>query len=155
MRLQAREELKLPLTRAWAEVTNVAGFEKLLRDRGAELARSAAPDPPGLGTTWTGSFEARGQRREVSAEITRFDAPEALDMALRSAGLEGVLEVRLADAGRGRTAVAVTLTLAARTLKAKVFMQPMKLAHGTIQERFAGRVAKLARALEKKRRPRV
>jgi hypothetical protein len=155
MDLRAREELKLPLARAWAEVTNVAGFEKLLRDRGAQLERSAEPDPPGLGTTWTGSFEARGQRREVSAEITRFDAPEALDMALQSAGLEGVLQVRLAEAGKSRTEVAVTLTLAARTLKAKIFMQPMKLAHGTMQDRFAGRVSRLARALEKKRRPRV
>jgi hypothetical protein len=154
MRLYATEELKLPLKRAWAETTNFKGFEKLLRDRGAELERSDEPAPPGLGTRWTGSFEYSGKRRDVAAEVTRFEPPHAMMIALESAGLDGQLNVTLVEGKAGRTHIDVTLDLAARTMRGRIFLQPLKLAHATLEARFAGRVAKLARALEK-RRPRA
>ena len=153
MRLYATEELKLPPKRAWAEATNFSGFEKLLIDRGAELARSAEPDPPGLGTRWQGSFAYNGKRREVAAEVTRYEPPHAMLIVLESAGLDGQLQVALAEGRHGRTHLDVTLDLAARTMRARVFLQPLKLAHATLEARFAARLAKLARAMEK-RRPR-
>ncbi|KPQ10452.1 MAG: Polyketide cyclase / dehydrase and lipid transport [Rhodobacteraceae bacterium HLUCCA09] len=154
MRLHATEELKLPQRRAWAEVTNFGGFEKLLRDRGAELERSAEPQPPGLGTRWQGSFEYSGKRREITAEVTRYEPPHALHLQLTSAGLDGEFAVTLTEGKGGRTHIDVGLDLAARTMRARIFLQPLKLAHATLQARFATRLGKLARAMEK-RRPRA
>ena len=152
MRLHATEELKLPIRLAWMEVTNFAGFEALLRERGAELERSEEPDPPGLGTRWQGSFEYGGKRRDMTAEVVRFAPPHEMEIALVSAGLDGELRVTLVEGKAGRTHIDVTVDLAARTMRARLFLQPLKLAHATLQARFAGRVGKLARAMEKRRR---
>ncbi len=152
MRLHATEELKLPLKLAWMEVTNFAGFEALLRERGGDLVRSEEPNPPGLGTRWQGSFDYGGKRREMTAELVRFAPPHEMEIALASAGLDGTLQVTLMEGKAGRTHLDVSVDLAARTMRARIFLQPLKLAHATLQARFAGRVGKLARAMEKRRR---
>jgi hypothetical protein len=75
-------------------------------------------------------------------------------LALTSAGLEGDLSVSLTEGKAGRTHVDVGLALSARTVRARIFLQPLKLAHATLQARFASRLGKLARAMER-RRPRA
>lgn len=154
MELHASEGVKLPIRLAWAEATNFAGFEKLIRDRGGAVTRSAEPAPPGLGTQWEGSFTYSGKVRDVSAEVVRFDAPHHLHLAITSAGLAGMAKIELADLGQRKTQVSVRLTLEARTLKARIFLQPLKLAHATLEARFAKGIARLARGMEKRRRGR-
>lgn len=152
MEFHAEEEVRLRPRRAWAEVTNFSGFEKLIRDRGGAVTRSETPDPPGLGTTWEGRFTYSGKPRDVTAEVTRFEPPHHLHIALTSAGLSGQTRVELTDLGQRRTRISVHLTLEARTLKARIFLQPLKLAQSTLEARFAKAVARLTRAMEKRRK---
>lgn len=152
MQFRTTEDIRLPIRLAWTEVTNFNGFEKLIRERGGEVTRSDTPHPPGLGTRWDGRFSYSGKVRDVSGEVIRFDAPHHLGLSLLSAGLQGTLTIELADLGQRRTQLSVVLTLEARGLKARIFLQPLKLAHATMQARFAKGIAKLARAMERRRK---
>ena len=158
MKLTAEADLRLAPRRAWAELTDFDGFEKLLRDRGAELTRSATPDPPAVGTTWTGAFDYSGTRRDVAAELVALEPEQRMALALQSSGLEGLAELRLAQRGPRLCRVDLVLDLKARTWRGKLMLQPLKLAHATLEARLSARLQKIAAAMEarqKKRRART
>ena len=148
MDLKASTEVKLAPRRAWAEITDFDGFEKLLRDGGGEVARSAEPDPPGLGTRWQAAYDYSGKRREVAAEVVALEPEMRLCLALQGEGLEGRADIHLAQIAAQRCRVDLALHLEARSLRARLFLQPLRLAHGTLEARLAARLGTLARAME-------
>ena len=155
MDLTATTELKLAPRKAWAELTDFAAFEKLLRERGAELTRSATPDPPGVGTRWEGAFDYSGKRRDVSAGLVALDPERSMTFELQSAGLAGRAEVTLEQLAAKRCRVDLALHLEARTLRARLFLQPLKLAHATLEQRLSARLDRIARAIESRQQKRV
>jgi len=148
MDLTASTEVKLAPRRAWAEITDFDGLERLLRDRGAEIARAPEPDPPGVGTRWEGAFDYSGTRREGTARVVALEPERHLRLALQSAGLEGQADIRLAQVAATRCRIDLALHIEARTLRARLFLQPLRLAHGTLEARLAARLGKIARAIE-------
>lgn len=152
MRLSATTDLKMPPRRAWLELTDFKAFETLLRERGAVLERSAEPEPPGLGTRWEGAIPYNDTPRPFTVEVTEAVPAERLRLALTGPGLEGTAEIVLAEAPKRGTQVSVELNVTPRTLRGRLLIQPLKLAHTTIEARFAERVERLARAIEKRRR---
>lgn len=152
MKLSATTEMKMPPKRAYRELTDFGAFETLLAERGAELVRSSEPDPPGPGTRWEGTVPFNGVARDVTVEVTEAVPDARLCFALTGPGLEGTAEIALTEASKRATRVAVEVNVTPRTMRGRILIQPLKLAHATLEARFADRVDRLARAIEKRRR---
>jgi len=148
MEFAAVEEIALPPASAWVALSDFGAFEALLAERGVELSRVTGEEQPGLGTKWEGAATVEGVRWPFTAEVTGIDAAGALRLDMASGGVAGALAVRLERSGAERSRAAVRLTLRARSVRARLVLQPLKLAHGRLEERFGRAVARLARRLE-------
>ncbi|TFL18802.1 SRPBCC family protein [Jannaschia formosa] len=149
MQFTATEEIAAPIDAVWARVTDFDGFAEALRTRGGKAERQDE-GPVGPGSAWTGAAEIMGKIRFVEVTVTRMDVPTGLGIAAHAEGIDIVLDVTLEALSQARTRLTVTTQAAATSIRAKVLLQPLKLAHGTIEERYRGRVAGFARRIEGK-----
>ncbi|PWJ22375.1 SRPBCC family protein [Jannaschia seohaensis] len=147
MQFTATEEIAAPIDAVWARVTDFDGFAAAIRKRGGKVERKgdAAYGP---GAAWTGAAEVLGKVRKVEVQVTRMDVPERLKLAAQAEGLDIDLTVKLEALSEARTRLTISSTATARSVRAKVVLQPIKLAQGKLAERFAGRVAGFARRIE-------
>jgi carbon monoxide dehydrogenase subunit G len=148
MELAATEEIFLPRARAWIALSDFAAFEALLAERDVGLSRVAEGDSSGLGTRWHGAATIESVRWPFAAEVTEIQAPSALRLEMASGGIEGALAVELHEAGAERSRADVRLALGARGVRARLVLQPLKLAQGRLEARFGRAVASFARRLE-------
>ncbi|MEL6203835.1 MAG: SRPBCC family protein [Pseudomonadota bacterium] len=157
MDFHAEIEIDLPQADVWSVVSDFETVEALVADRGGRLDRleghhhgaaTADGHTPGLGTAWNGMFPVKGREIEFRAEVVRFEAPERLDLEIEGNGLTGESELALADGAEGGTLMRIRVKIEGHSLRAKVFLQPLRLAHGALQTRFAERMGNIARSIE-------
>jgi uncharacterized protein YndB with AHSA1/START domain len=148
MRFTAKEDISAPIEDVLEAVTDFQSFERALLRRGIEVARTDTLPQPGPGMTWESRFRFRGKMRELRAELVRIDCPESLEIATESAGLNGRLTVELVRLSPRQTRMQTVLVLKPRTMPARLLVQSMKLARGTLLRRYRRGVRKFARNLE-------
>ncbi|MBR9764508.1 MAG: SRPBCC family protein [Rhodobacteraceae bacterium] len=149
MKFVAKEDIEAPIDEVFARITDFHAFERSAIRRGAEVKRLDNPPLTGPGAGWEVRFDLRGKRRIIGLEVTDFDGPERMQLKLRSEGLKGHVLVDLVALSRARTRLRVETELKPKTLSARLLIQSLRLARGTIEKRLAERMAEFAASLER------
>jgi hypothetical protein len=145
MHFQAQYDIQAPLAWVFQQVSDFPSFERQAMRRGADLRRLDSLPRPGLGTSWDVRFQFRGKDRELKAEVTRFDAPNGLVVTGTSPNLGGTCMVDLVALSRNTTRMAVRLDISAHSMAARLLLQSLRLAKGSLNKRFDTAIADFAR----------
>lgn len=148
MQFTTREDIEAPIDYVFGVVSDFEGFERQAMRRGGEVARCDDLSAPGAGMRWEAVFPFRGKRRDIEIEMVEYTPPNQMVFESRMAGMTGGMTVSLLALSRGRTRLDMTLDLKPRSLPAKLLVQSMKLARGSLNKRFKVRVAEFAKTTE-------
>ncbi|PJE30283.1 Polyketide cyclase / dehydrase and lipid transport [Pseudooceanicola antarcticus] len=149
MKFVTKEDIGAPIDAVFSKVSDFHAFERSAIRRGAEVTRRDSPPVNGEGAAWDVRFDMRGKRRDIGLEVTEFDGPERMQLKLRSEGVKGHVLVDLVALSRSRTRIRIETEIKPKTLSARLLIQSLRLARGTIEKRLAERMAEFAAALEK------
>lgn len=152
MKFETREDIEMPLEALFARISDFEGYERAAMRRGAEVVRVDNLRAPGEGMRWKAAFDMRGKRRDVEVVLSEYDVPNAMTFDAESQGLDVKMLVELVALSRARTRLSIAITLAPKTLSARLLVQSLKLARGNIAKRFKLRVADFAKDVEDRNR---
>lgn len=148
MKFSTREDIDAPIEQVFRELCDFDLFERQAIRRGADVERTDTLKTPGFGMTWKASFPLRGKRRDLELRMVRFDAPNEIGVDASSTGIDAQFAIELIALSRTRTRVTFGLELRPKNLSARLLIQSLKLAKGTLSKKFKLRVAEYARTLE-------
>lgn len=149
MELSTREDIEAPLDRVFAEATDFEQMERLIMRRGVDVRQvSGDPAAPAEGMSWHADFRFRGRAREADITLTAYDPPNGMTYRTVIGGLEAITVVDFMALSRTRTRVGLTIELKPKTLSARLVVQSMKLARGSIEKKFRVKMAEYAKDLE-------
>ncbi len=150
MEITAQEDIEGSLDTVFASLSNFEQFERAILRRGVEVRRLDTLDTPAIGMRWQSEFKYRGKMRNAEIELTRFDAPHSMQFQSKSAGLTVVTDVDCVALSRTRTRIGIVCHMQPKTLSARILVQSIKLARGSVQRKFRTRVSDFAREFERK-----
>lgn len=149
MELSTREDIEAPLDQVFGLAANFERIERQVMRHGIEVTRlSPEGATPEQGLSWRASFRYRGKSRDAEVALTRFDPPDTMVYTTTSGGLEAVTTLDFTALSRSRTRVGMTIDLQPRTLSARLLVQSLKLARGSIEKRFRIKIAEYASDIE-------
>lgn len=141
MKIELREDIAAPSDFVFRRLTDFARHERKALRQGAEVKRLDSGLDAGLGATWEIDFTYRGKPRKVKAEITRWTPPEQLQISGQSGGLDSLSTVDVVALSRNQTRVNVVVALMPRSMTARLLVQSLKLARGSVTSRLQKRLA--------------
>ena len=144
MKFTTKEDIDCPIAHVFAQAADFAGFERQAMRRGAEVRKRDQLARPGLGSAWDIAFKFRNRDRNLKAEVTSWDPPNGYSVTSATSGIDGAVVIELVALSVARTRLTVSIDLEPRTLGARLLVQSLKLARGTLQRRFELRVADYA-----------
>lgn len=148
MKIVAKEDVEAPIEKVFAAVSDFRRFERSAIRRGAKVKRLDSLDEPGAGVAWKAKFFTRGKQRAMHLEVVEFAAPERILLAAESDGMKGQILVELVALSRTRTRLRLVSELKPQTLSARLLVQSLKLARGSIQHRIETRLDEFAAMIE-------
>ena len=96
---------------------------------------------------WVIGFDWRGRHREFTLEVTRFDAPELIEMHGRSDQFEITIRMTVVALAATRSRLIFELDLAPLGMKARLLLQTARLGKGRLDRKFAHRIAEFVNQL--------
>lgn len=148
MQFTTREDIEAPIDYVFGVLSDFEGFERQAMRRGAEVVRCDTLAAPGAGMRWEAAFPFRGKRREIEIELVEFARPGRMVFESRMTGMSGAMAVELLALSRGRTRLEMMIEMTPQSLPAKLLVQSMKLARGSLNKRYKVRVAEFAKTTE-------
>jgi hypothetical protein len=115
-------------------------YVRLAEARGARVEILPAPV-----FAWRALFTWNGAARDLRGEVTRFDPPRGFAARMAAGNIEGTVEVEVARLDAARSRVRVAMEWRAVTLSGRILLQSLRLVKGSLDDRFAARVADFAR----------
>ena len=82
--------------------------------------------------------------------MVEYDAPNAMRFVSASQALSADVEVELVALSRGRTRLRMSIELRPQNLSARLLVQSLKLARGSLNRKFDKRMAGFARDIEQR-----
>lgn len=147
MQFSAREDIEAPVQTVFAMLSDFDRFERMAMRRGVEVRRMGQQGDL-AGTTWETEFKMRGRVRQFVVVLEECDQPTLMRFEASSKGMRGSTVVELLALSSRRTRLDVTLTLAAKTLPARLVLQSLKLGQSRFRRQFQQRLSDFARELE-------
>jgi len=148
MKLSTQQDVDASIEKVFAAVSDFEKFEKTLLKRGAKVERLDELKEPAPGMAWDINFRFRGRKREAKATIEELTGPETVKATAISSGIHGYLDIELRSLSQGKTRMKVGVDMRPKTLPARVLIQSLKLAQGTLKTRFKNRVSNFAKDIE-------
>jgi len=150
MDFSAREDIEAPIDFVFKQITNLASFERSIMRRGGDVVRLNGDDTALVGTKWDVKFRMRGKERQVDAEITQVDAPNAMTVGVTSSNVKGDMVAELVALSPGRTRLIVRVNATPKSIAAKVLFQSIRFARAKTDAQFKQMVANYAEDCEKR-----
>ena len=147
MRLTAQTDIRAPLDRVWAALTDVDAVERAGLKRGVDVTRVDEGGPVAPGAEWRIAFDFRGRRRTAAARLLRLDPDEVIQAGVRGEGLESLAEAELIPLSPTTTRMHARVEFAAISFQGRLLLQTMKLARGGLQRRLDDRLDRFSRRL--------
>ncbi|MCA0044389.1 SRPBCC family protein [Celeribacter litoreus] len=141
MKFSTRKDIEAPAEYVFAQITDFDAFERQAMRRGVELTRKSPAQARGVGASWVLKVPFRGKVRDMTAEITEMDAPNVLKGLAVSGGLNMEMTAELVPLSPRRTRLTFGYDVRPKSLTARILVQSVKFAKGTLQKRFEKRVA--------------
>lgn len=140
MKFSTRQDIEAPIEYVFERASDFGGFERQALRRGIEIERTDDHAQNCTGMCWKANFVYRGKSRNVQAELTQYDVPNAMLIHSVSGGLNADFEVEFLPLSRNRTRVKVGLEMSPKSLPARLLVQSMKFAKSSLDSRFSKRV---------------
>lgn len=140
MKIEFRDDISAPAGFVFRRLTDFARHERQAMRRGAQVQRTDAGVEPGLGAAWEIVFDYRGKARQVRAEVTEWTPPERFRVRGVSGGLDTVTVIDVVALSKTQTRVNVVTEMSANTLTARLLVQSLKLARGSVTSRLQMRL---------------
>jgi hypothetical protein len=148
MKFSTRHDIEAPIEYVFARAVDFDGFERQALRRGIEIERTDDNTENCVGMCWKAKFSYRGKPRKVQAELTGYDAPNAMEIQSVSGGLNADFDVEFLPLSRNRTRVKVGLQMSPRSLPARLLVQSLKFAKSSLDSRFSKRVKQFGAEVE-------
>lgn len=148
MKFSTKEDIDAPIDRVFAELCDFEVFERQAMRRGADVKRIDALTEARVGMRWKVAFPLRGRRRDLDLSLVHFDVPNEMTFHATSPSIDATFTVELMALSRNRTRVTTGLELKPLNLSARLLVQSLKLAKGSLTKRFKLRIADYSKALE-------
>ncbi len=148
MEFNSQEDIEAPVDFIWGKMTDTAFFERAALRRGADLTRTDGGTGFGLGAKWHVGFSFRGKYRELDVEVIEIEPPDMMVVELVSKNIHSATRVELVPLSKTRTRLTTKADIKAKTLSARLLLQSLRLAKGTVQRRAKTRSTELVRRLE-------
>jgi hypothetical protein len=148
MKFSTREDVEVPIDRVFDLICDFDAYERSAMRRGAEVQRTDNRTTPGVGMSWQAAFTMRGKIRDITIEMTRFDQPNEICVLSSTSGIDGAGRIELVALSRNRTRISVEFELKPTNLSARLLVQSLKLAKGSLTKRYKLRVAEYAKSIE-------
>ncbi|RHZ98743.1 SRPBCC family protein [Cereibacter sphaeroides] len=140
MRLSTSQEVEAPIRFVWRQLSDFGNWERAASQRGVTVRRLDGTPEEGPGTGWLVRFDYHGRMREVEMRLVGLEADQKLLMEATGHSLRADLTLAFLELAPRRTRVTVTSDVKALTLPSRIFLQSLRLAQGTLQEKFDGRI---------------
>ena len=147
MELTATQDVEAPQQALFRAMMDFDRIEAQLAGSRIDLHRQHGPaaDAP-LGTRWVARFRLRGEDRRATVTLCELVAPDRVVLDGAMGGLEARSAVTLDPLDTARTRVTAAVMLHPGTLSARLMLQSLRLARGTIEARFRARSAQVFEA---------
>ncbi|AJE48922.1 SRPBCC family protein [Celeribacter indicus] len=147
MKFSTRQDIDAPAAYVFERLSDFEGMERQAMRHGIEVARKAPQQGRGLGAGWRIRVPFRGKLRDVEAQVSEFDVPNAIAARAQSGGLDMLLSAELLALSPRRTRLTFGYDVRPRTLSARILVQSVKFAKNTFQKRFERRVTRFCEAV--------
>lgn len=148
MKFSLQQDILAPIEFVFDRSSDFAGHERQALRRGIEIVRTDEFESVECGATWDAKFPYRGKRRQVAGELVRFEQPDGFALATSSGGLKAGFDIELVALAKSRTRMKIGLDLRPDTMKARLFVQSLKLAKARLDRRFRRRMGEFAAQIE-------
>ncbi|WP_170328842.1 SRPBCC family protein [Ruegeria arenilitoris] len=150
MQFTAREDIEAPINAVFEMVADFERFERMAMRRGIEVRRLSGHMGVVPGTQWETEFKLRGKPRQVAIEMAECDPPSLLRFDAVSKGMNGVTIIEFLALSQRRTRLSVDMSLAARSLPARLLLQSLRLGQARFRRQFQFRLSEFAREMEER-----
>ncbi|WP_420586024.1 SRPBCC family protein [Ruegeria sp.] len=150
MQFTAREDIEAPINAVFEMVADFERFERMAMRRGIEVRRLSGHLGVVPGTQWETEFKLRGKPRHVAIEMVECDPPSLMQFDAASKGMSGRTVVEFLALSQRRTRLSVDMSLAAKSLPARLLLQSLKLGQSRFRRQFQLRLSEFAREIEER-----
>jgi hypothetical protein len=139
VKFSTQVDVEAPAADTFAAFADFSRYVRLAEARGARVEVL-----PARHFAWRARFDWNGAARDLKGEVTRLEAPLGFTAAMAAQLVEGVLEVGVTPLGAARSRVGVAMEWRPLTLPGRLLLQSLRLVKGSLDDRFAARVADFA-----------
>lgn len=150
MNFTIHEDIEAPIEDVHKVISDYDSIERTALRRGIEAARLDPDAPVGVGTEWDIKFGFRGKPRGASMKIVALDAPNSMSFESETEGLNVPLSIELVALSRTHTRMTTKVDLLPTNLTAKLLVQSIRLAKGTMEKKLQARMSQIGRGIEER-----
>ena len=148
MHFQIHEDINAELQDVYEVITDFDTIERSALRRGIEARRITPEIPVATGAEWHVKFGFRGKAREAMITMVAEDAPNSMSFTSDTEGLQVPMTIELVALSRTTTRMSMNFELQATNLPARLLVQSVKLARGTIEKKLQARMTSLGKDIE-------
>ncbi|QFU09713.1 Polyketide cyclase / dehydrase and lipid transport [Rhodobacteraceae bacterium THAF1] len=148
MKFSSRTEIDAPPTVVFERLSDFERIESLARERGVKVERLDDGSEGPSDARWRIDFDYRGRSRSCDAAIAAYVPGEQIAGRGELEGLSIFGNVELVEYDPGKTRMFCTVDLKPSSMRARLLVQSLKLAKGTLDRRFAKRLNQFGKRLE-------
>jgi uncharacterized protein YndB with AHSA1/START domain len=152
MKFVAVETISAPIDHVWSRLTDFDLIEEKMAAQMGPVSRM--PDGPVRpGTNWAARMEIMGKPRDVTIRLEAMAVPERVAARGDADGVEIALVADLEAVTEATTRLTVMTEAAAKGIGAKVALKAAKVAQGSLEKRYAERIAAFATSVAESHAP--
>ena len=145
MKLQSRSTHPVAAAEAFRRLRDFDALTEFLRAHGVQIAEYKPGWPDGTETRWRLGVGVKGLHRDIRALVTEVTPEESFTITVESDGIHGEMRVVTRPEGADACTVDYAIELGARGLGARMMLQPLILARGTIEQKLHNRLTGFTR----------
>ena len=132
MKLTGKCDVEAPIGFVYASILDFAAWERSAVRRGAEVERPASLPCEGVGAGWRIRFVYRGTQRKALIKVAELVQNDRAAFSLDSPSVEGMSVMEVLSLSTGRTRIRVQITVKPKTIKARLFLNALRLGRSRI-----------------------
>jgi uncharacterized protein YndB with AHSA1/START domain len=140
MKFSSHEDLEAPAQVVFAALCDHEHFQRTVQQRGVEMRRVDDRPEVGPGMAWEIDFKFRGRARKLRCSVTEVQAPERLCLFNESDGLTGDVVISVMTLAPNRSRLLVSVEMKPKNLSARLLLQSMRFAKGSLDRKFKSRL---------------
>ena len=140
MKFSSHEDINALAQAVFAALSDHEQFQRVMQQRGVAMRRVDDRPDLGPGMAWEIDFKFRGRARKLRCLVTEVQGPERLCLSNESDGLTGNVAISVLSLARQRSRVLVAVEMKPKNLSARLLLQSMRFAKGSLDRKFKSRI---------------